>query len=393
MYKQNDTLVTKAKDYNKKSDLDHLYYNISIKNAQSQTLANYIPAYYSEQLSEPILVNGSNQYTMTVNRFSIPSSLIPIQIIPIKNNQPDPNNTIYSVTVVDSAGTTGQKSLEWVPETIYAGNVPLAPSLTPTKTQVVSPYYYLYDFNKFIEILNKAVDDALLLSFPSYTGYVPKFILNSDLTISLLTDDNFAEGTGTFSLYMNNALSQVISSFYVDYQAVGDPNGKDVLFRVFDLGNNRIQEPNADPTAYTYPPPIFRMTQEYSSLADFNNITRLIFTSNSLPIRSEFTPLAIPFGSTSDNFVNNPAPSYTSIVTDFALSSGNNGIDNLAGNLVYVASGNNCRMIDLISQNPIKSIDLQIYIVDTYDNVYPLLIPFANSINIKLEFRLKEANN
>ena len=392
-----DSLDVKTNEYDLKSDLSHLYYNISIKNTGDQsTLTPYIPAFYSEQLAEPILNNGANQYQMTVNRFSIPSSLIPIQIIPIINNQNDINKTIYSVTI-EIASISTQVYLSWIPESIYANQLPLPPNQTLTGTQQVTPYYYLYDFNKFISILNQAVSDAITTNpnYNSATMSLPFFELNSDLTISLIADSNFNFSNPSFSsrLYMNNALSQVLSSFFVDYINIGDSFGKDVLFIIQDLGTNLIQKPYADPTTYTYPPTWVRMSQEYSSLADFNNITRLVFTSSTLPIRSEFTPLSIPFGQVSSNLVNNTAPSYTSIVTDFALSSSNSGVDNLAGNLVYTASGNNCRMIDLLSQSSINIIDLNIYFVDTYDNLYPLLIPFNNSVNIKLEFRLKASNS
>ena len=395
MYKNSrDQLVMKSKDYNQKSDLSHLYYNISIKNTGDNTTANYIPDFYNEQLAEPILVSGSNQYQMTVNRFSIPSSLIPIQIIPIQNNQSDPDLTIYSFTITIN-GASSQEFIKWIPETIYAGSIPPAPSTTPTQTQAVSPYYYLYDFSKFIDLMNTAVRVAMT-SNTNYnnTMFTPTFVLNSDLTISLLCDSTFSDAnSATSGIYMNNALSQVLSSFFVDYVSSSNVNGLDVRFRVLDQQYNLVQKPNTDPTTWTYPPPLFKMSQEYSSLADFNNITRLVFTSNTLPIRAEFTPLSIPFGLVSTNNFFNPNPSYTSIITDFSLSSSNTGVDNLAGNLVYSASGNNCRMIDLLSQNPIKIIDLNIYFVDSYDNLYPLLIPFNNSVNVKLEFRLKEAIN
>lgn len=86
---------------NVKKSGDNIYYNVIIPHNDAVSAGRSIPtnADYFEIRATPLLSYPANEYLLSVVRMLIPTSEIPIQIIPIDISQPNINKTLYSVTL------------------------------------------------------------------------------------------------------------------------------------------------------------------------------------------------------------------------------------------------------------------------------------------------------
>ena len=110
-----------------------------------------------------------------------------------------------------------------------------------------------------------------------------------------------------------------------------------------------------------------------------NSIRKIVITTTSMPVQKEFFPT--PGNSNLSN--TNSLP----IVADFYLDLGNK-----AGNQTSVAiyTAQLYRLIDLISDNPMRKIDLEFFWSDRLNNLYPLTLSIYDTISMKIGFFSKK---
>jgi hypothetical protein len=338
----------------KQSHSVHQYYDISyFNNGNTKTLAQLF-----DNRSTPIIENPNNYY-LSIVRFIIPTSYIPIAIYPSVNGVAD--NTKYSVTLNNT-----QIFLTYVP----------ASNLTLTDPD----YFFIYSFQQFIDMVNVALASAYTIvggpaNSPPYMVYDAQTAL-----FSIIAEADY-DDTLNYQLYFNFNLFALFDNFLSIRNGNGTTLGKDVQIIIKNTGNNSVE---AHPEGYA--PPLskngWQMSGEYVSTYLFNSVRSLVFISNTLPVANE----ALNVQNTSTITTGN---TNRKILTDFEFNIESGLSNNTIRSYVQYIPFGEYRLIDLKSNSPIYCFDTQIYFQTKDLNIYPLYINPNESISMKVLFRSK----
>lgn len=362
---------------------DFTYYDVSIPhNDFIQNSGSPTPATFFQVRAEPLFNGKPSDYNMSIVRFTVPTQIIPIQIFPIR---PAPNTNInlsaYSVTLKFGAFTE-QVYLIWNPEDLTA---PVPPS---TSVNFVNnrywTYYALYSYQHFARMINAALataTTAIVADGAPATG--PPFLSYSGTTnlFTLYAPAAFLNTAATpIEIYINQALSTNFTNS-MDFTRYGyaDPLtfGADVRLNVFNKVTNSVTL--AAPYGLSY-----IMEQEFNALANMAAFTSLIVTSSSLPVRSEWVSRQNVLG---DPGVNTAIGNNSfKILADFEVLL-ENGLE--VRKFVHYLPTAEYRRLSLETDNPITTIDIQLYWKDQFDNLYEVLIPAHDVVTIKILFEKK----
>lgn len=361
---------------------DNIYYNVSIPHDDSVSIGGSpTPARFHAVRSTPLFYDAPENYTMSIIRFTVPSTFIPIQIFPIQTGQLNINLSTYSVSA-SYLGVTYQQYLIWTPQS----------SITPPTPQPVTRqfqnhnyvYYSMWSYNHFCDIINtalKALNLTLLGVGAPVSANNPPFMAYDGITqfFSLYVNINYLS-SGPISLFMNASLfSNFDESFNVVFNPFGSPNGADVKFILQDLLINQVALPTVGPTI-TY----YKFTQEFNTIGQMQSFTSLVMTSTSLPIRSEWITTQSIRGdvSTNDPLQQGSLP----IIADFEVDL---TVGNDIRSYIYYVPTSEYRRITMTGKTPISTIDINIFWKDNYDFLYPIMIPAHDIITIKIIFEKK----
>jgi hypothetical protein len=417
----------------------NVYYNLEIKpkfgNGQSQV----VETNFSDFRNDVIISNPKNYY-LSVVRATVPGNAIPIFIYP--NNGIDGNRTVdnqfFSVTLVDK--TTNINYQQYI---TYVSSYAYFPS-------TVEQYYYIFSFTAFIDMINTAFNgafNALKATNPAIAPSIkPVFYYDPNTSlISLIVQETYINN---IDIYFNSNLFKFFESFYVDYFSFNAPFGKDVMLKIYDndlncfsgcpeyktittannstaitsaglftihdigatisghhflentiitavtdANNATISQPatgNGAVTAKVQHNDLLKITQDYQTLSSWAQVQSIVFTSSTLPIEAEYTPIVYLSNNTNNQFSNIGLSEESSqkILTDFeipiAIGSDIRNVYN------YVPSGE-FRRISLTGSGDIKYIDIQCWWKDAKGELHRIfLLPntFKN-LSIKLLFEYK----
>ncbi len=366
----------------------HVYYNVSIRNTgQTESVASY-----SETLTMP-LIDKCSDYFMAVARFNIPTNNIPLMIFPVQPYpNTDPNKSIYSVTLSYN-GVDSQAWLIWTPERVSTTALAKRSTLTDVAPhQEPTEYYYMFSYQHFLDILNKALSDALAGLTGAPAGAVAPFVTYNPSThlMTVTCQSNFYDcnTANPIKLFFNSELHTLLDNMqFLDY-GLNNALGKDHQLVVQNCGNNVVGAPTAVyAPLVNIPDAYYQMTQEYPNLVDFNSFSGIVIKTGNIPVRTESVPLPQKFGSTFNAY--NGIAHYEPIVTDFDATT-DLGFENMSA-ITYVPLGE-YRMVDLMSDQELKSLSFSIYWKDQYGNLYPLLVARNSVISMKILFRHKAFN-
>lgn len=384
---------------------DLLYFDLLITNVDT-LYKDPRPVYFNETRSTPFLYSPED-YEMSVVRFTMDTQTLPVFIPtimpagPLNNNYPDintptgnPNKTIYSVSM-----TYGENTVEtyiiFSPEDTTA---PAPQVLLPNQPQDnTNGYYNIYSYEYFIKLVN----NALYLCFEQLkttlspitlpTSNAPLIIWNTNNTATMVVDSAgfspFIEG-GAITLTFNPALAQLFSTF--NYYTINTEKNPAIdAFKSFQFIFTTVaQETNI--TTITFPDSgltdgfaSLQVTQESSTIVNWNPIISLVFTSNTLPIiPTQVTqPLlyidgAVQFATTANN--NN----ISNVITDFSSDGG------LKPYIYYVPTAE-FRMISLVGNRPLNNIDVGVFYKIKTGTLIPFKLAAGGSASIKILFRKK----
>lgn len=349
---------------------NNLYVNIDILNDKADGKAN-IPCRFTQVRAEDILDNASD-YKASIVRFSLPGSSMPIMSVKIQDGQSDPDLTVYSVTLsYDGNDSKIVLSYDGFQDNILPSYK--KPS-TASPTQIYGEYYWIYSYQSFLSMANAGLSDAYdALPTKPAGGEAPFIIFDQKASLfSLIAqvasyDETLASPVEVFfNIELQYMFTGLPVTFLNDFQFTS--TGKDAQVKIQNQGDNLYSLVGASPVAYDY----YIMTQEFQSVGYWSPYKRIVITTSNLPIRSELIS------------INNDASA--AILTDYTpdtLSVAEQG-----GSLEYLPTAQ-YRWADLISDGPIKRLDLNIYWEDTYQNLFPILIPVSQKANIKLLFARK----
>ena len=389
-----------------KVDDDHVYYNILIPHNPTSSTGGLPPnlATFEENRVQPILDKPSDYY-LAVTRFLVPGGTIPIFIFRV-NPYPntDINQGIYSVTLSWN-GNDVQQYVEYQTNasnnTSY--NVPFAqipPALSSSNpNQTLSNYYYVFSYQEMLDMVNTAISNALYTLINTYgapsDAVAPYFIYNPQTQLfSLISQIKYFDeatangGLGnlpTISLYVNLPLFRLFDGIEVISEGYNVTNNKYIRY-VIKNNNNNFYFGNSNAAPTTYPYLYYQMSQEYPTIVNWNSLQSIVFTSVSLPSRSEYIPGTTSAGSVglSQSGNNN----FRQIITDFQV------LQDLGGSartVIQYFPQSPYRYVDLLSNDPLRKLDITVWWSDTDNNLYPVTVPTGGVVTIKMLFIKKSS--
>jgi len=384
---------------------DNIYYDIVVSNFQS-SLVDPNPFYFNDTRTTPF-IQKPEDYLLSILRFTIDTGTIPIFIPSIQPNSVDENLTIYSLSMswtdVNSGITyQAQEYIEWQPQDLSA-EVPPPPSQTTNGLQINDRgYYNCYSYQwlcYLVYVASQAVTAQMeiltngLPNQPDFT-YAPVFnwdstnqrcVMSANVDTYDLNDAFYPVGFSPVSIYMNNPLYALFSSFPARYLGYGQPFGSDYRILVINVGGTNIQtlippQP-AVPGNVSYE--AINVYQESSTTASISPILGIVFTTNTLPILANqiSTPLVYNNNQILDYAGNNSATA--NIVTDLVSDSGT-----YSPNLVYTPSAE-FRRITMFGNSPLVNLDLNIFYKLRNGSLQPFRLQSGGSVTMKILFEKK----
>lgn len=425
---------------------DIIYYNIEMTGKFNSIST---PAVFIEDRTQNILDNASDYY-MSVVRFSIDGSLIPIFVCPVIPNpdEPDPahpidmNYTPFIVTLQTATASYSQH-VRYVPE---SNVTPLPNPPTVQYGQDFSnSYYYVYTYTRFIAMVNQAIQVAfnnLVIAEPAFVGsFAPSFTFDSVtrlITLHVTAVDGINTpfitpfvplgNQGTFPC--GNSIPNYNQNAFVGYSGIGCATVNTLNL----AGNEPVQPPPANKIyfymneqlfsyfdaleTFTYyddpiktqlficrpfinnlyvgtnpPNPLdpqnntYFYTQQYNISSTWNSLQSIVFLTQSIPVQPEYIPNSAIVTNTGSF---QTTAKFRPIITDFVPTLEEAG--STRSRFVYYPSGQ-FRLIDLQSQLPLRKIDISIYWQDQLGNLFPVFISYNESDTIKLMFIRKSLAN
>lgn len=363
---------------------DNIYYNIIM--THDNTMGNEpTPAEYSVNKTQPFLSKASDYYASVI-RFSIPMDTVPLLIMPIIPNQPNPNLTPLQIGIRNiQTNENFFTNLIYIPED---PDIP-APVQNIPGRQVIDPYYYTFSLQTLIDMFNTAILDVYTQYSVANPGS-PIALQQSPIIsydaptqlLSLIIGNAWNNsGVTTWVLYMNNESLQYLSAFnYGFIDNLINPTLDDNYFKVYYNGTNIFPVnafPNPGGSYY------LKITQNYASVGQWSSLRKLIITSDMMPIVAEQLPVGVG-QSASDQYNSLP------ILSDF--------LPNIvfvgdSSQVAYYFPTSQYRLVDLISDFPLNKVSVKIFWQDKLGNLYPLTISIYQSVSIKIAFVKKTIYN
>lgn len=415
---------------------DIVYYNIVMTGNPNQVETQAI---FEETRTQPLL-NKPDDYYMSIIRFSIDGSFIPLFVCPVIPNPMDPTDVNFTpfLVTLSAGGNNYSQNVRYYPES--NARLPFPPVLVNgmISQDFSSSYYYIYTYTRFITMVNTALQTAfnnLVAANAQFAGTPAPYFIYDDTNknISLVVPNIVVAGTNvwltpitptpptigmtslanepvqpqpanTIYLYMNEQLF----SYFDGIETFGyynNPN-QTVLYVFRDLKNNYYYPPingantappqtetsfsivsGAQTQSYTVSPAWFIYTQQYNFLSIWNSLASIVFTTNNIPVQIEYIPSSAIVNS---NGAQSGNISFRSILTDFTPDLMNAG--DSRSRFIYNPTGQ-FRLLDLKSNLPLVKIDLQMWWQDEYNNLYPLFISYNQSNTVKMMFIKKSLAN
>ena len=338
-------------------DNDILYYNVVLNNkSPDKSILKF------EETRSGIIINDPSKYQVSVVRFSIPGTNIPISIFDetdelfVKLIYGDCESVI-KVLYYDNAPANARKPL--YEKAIYSIqgwldilnisyllaleqlelNCPNFPPINPDTGEPYDVIQPLFMFDPTTQLISLFAQEQFYKYYPEYAGidYI-KICMNLPLYYKFPAFDSFA---------IADSINPITGKLDNYQQLMVQP-----------LINNQIG-------------PYLQMTQEYISLSLLNDFQKIVFESASLPLNNEF--------------VQGEGDVTRSILTDFLIPAETNDRSDIQFN----GTGLELRWIDMVSNIPIRTIDITGYWTDKDDRLYPIYLPSYGLFSMKLAFRKK----
>lgn len=362
---------------------NQIYANVVLTNEDVNNqpiIANYI-----EEKSQSI-INRADEYEVSVVRFSIPTTYIPLFLFEVQTGQPDINLGIYSITI-RFGGVDYQRYVIFSPQDLGASIPP-----PPTTRQTRSEYYFLYSYDYILSLFNTTLTNIvndINTAFPASLVYTPYFELDEATgLISLIISDEYYDTSGVAEIYFNVPMTLLFEEYSGWYLPDPPVNGKH--FKLDTRYNPQqacdvygLTPPSA--VAYGNPPTVsnfMKITAEYQNYKLWFPMKSLEFTTNLLPVQYDLQPSSTTASSIISNNV------YRNIITDFEPIINSVG-DTRNGSLQYYPQGP-YRMVSLKGTHDIRKIQISVYWIDKFNNPYPIRIGYGESLSLKLLFRKKK---
>lgn len=345
---------------------ERIYLNVSIKGDKGRG----IPVVYSETRSSPILDYADN-YSLGVVRFSVPWGEMPLFIFRVEEgllqNDPDKGEYIFSLNY---GGLVYSENVQFVSD--GTDPTPRSPQANGG-VQDITNYYYMYNLQRLAFLFNRTLE-SIFTTFKAANLGAPQteapFFIVKDNKLSLVCELSYNDLVNPLFIEFNGRLSKFFE--YIPYKRIGLSIAQESRFIIYEhpLYNNGY---SAYGVAPSNPPTHLIQEQEFSQVPVWSEVKKITFNTTLIPARLE------NLSSTNDNGRNVVSP----ILTDFDVSGWNGNREP-----IKFSVSSPYRYIDLLSHQPLRSIDISLFWQDSEGAVRPLLA-FAQPVDIKLVFVAK----
>ena len=388
-------------------DPHHVYLDLDVINNDYTTNGTRPYLKFEEIRNTPFLDGDSAEYFCSIVRFTIQTgNTLPVFIPSIVLNQPDPNLTIYTVTLT-YLGTAVTRNIIYWPEDATAP-LPMPPM---TAQDISSTYYYVYNYSHFVEMVNAALRTAFIALRAAVTPAVfdqPRATLPPYFDFDIITnrvilhaeqvryDETFLDigDDDAINIFFNERLFDLFIGMQYTFESKqGDANYR--LRVAYNNGNlvtrNIIDGYDPVAEAVTYVEINYvQMFQEVSSIALWNPVASIIFASALLPIKTTQTSLPRNIGSNEDAFANvGNNSNLISAISDFSIAVDGN---NQYRPMVIYNPNAEYRLIDMNSYMNLNRVDIIAYWKDKFGNIHPFELSPGNAASVKIMFRRKDFN-
>lgn len=337
---------------------DNIYFNLNIVNNDEKAVALTT----QQQLTGPI-VDDPNSYYLTVARFTLDGSGVPLALI-------KDNYYYVSMTLGPAPYVSGV-------------NYVAIPIIYPFPAQLTDVYpNAIFTYQDWADLFNKALKDAFAVAstfagWPAGATAPPYLVWQPALaTFAMYYQTAYDTDTGPIGVWFNNVAYFLFGTFPgAAFGGDGSPNKLDFKLRAASLYGTNTSALNP-----TIPAGYYKMEQEYSSPWRLTTISGIAFKSSTMGTRSEFiTNPNVGTSLTPSNTAGTGIPA-SSIITDFV-----GGADTVAGlrsDIVYLPA-TQYRLIDILG-NVNNKIDITVLLVDKQGKTYPFLLNAGAAATIKM---------
>jgi hypothetical protein len=360
-----------------------VYYDIQMTNLMS-TGTTYETLRFSESRQNP-LIDNTGDYSLSIVRFELDTYALPTFIADIVPNQSNANKMIETITMQWKNSRQGPLNLTWTP---YNNSVTPPTTAIPT-VDYSTDYYWGNNFRHYCDLVNNTFD-SLTASLKTAVGaelnnlLPPKLVWDENTQKAVLyTQDAFYNSklTDHVLIYFNRSLYAKFTSF---------PATK----RLTSLFNKHYEiQVNDDYTSRNVTLPVsvggvtqqsfIKTPQEYSTISNWNAVSSIVFTSNTLPIVATQTSDPLVF------IDNVSAPRGTALTSAQVISDMATNDMCYKPNLMYVPSAE-YRFIDMYGAGELHNIDINVFWKDKKGVLRPFNMGSGATASIKILFKLKE---
>ncbi len=361
-----------------------IYYDLTLSNVDSANSDNINQIIYTDKRDTPILTSIKN-YRMSIIRFELSTWQLPVFYFQPKTFSNDPLEGIYSVSLAwRTPGSTtygDQTNLLFTPQD-KSKAVPAAPITFSNGIAGYNEYYFVYNFNNFIDMLNMALNDAFIklqgnVSPVLDTASPPIIVWDKDtLKATLYSELDFYDVTqdNHVQIFFNRPLFSLFNSFPM-YKYLPEPNGRH--YQILTNPRNGIQTTTI--TAYSSSQLIVT-SQEFPTNESWSPISSIVFTTN-MPVSgtllSNPTLLqnGIVYGLTT-TYNNNQT-----VISDFVTD------ENNYRSTVFYQPTAEYRWQSLLNNDvPLYEISIYGWLKDRYGILRPLTLPSNSIFSMKILF-------
>lgn len=345
------------------SNNDNIYWNIIITN----TGTTVAPVNASVTYTQSLTTDGTQRY-LSLIRFTLDGSTIPIFFWDVDTTDADPNAGLYTVTIRNPAGLGTDVTVKvkydpsYVQNDWYPGEKPI------------------FSYNSFIDMINvalKAAHDGIL---GHVVGDHPIMYYNANNGLCGIAVKQTPGSPYPYQIFMNN----ILYNFFNNFDSKLNPetiNGANNPKYAQILVKNYVINSELPVTGYTF------VNQEYQSLYLWFDITTIEFVSARLKIRSEFVP-TVQIGSQIEDSNAGGGPAASNLLTDFQPTYQPGDQAGPRG-YTYYAPGAQYRLIDILDDD-VKEVDIQVTLQDRRGKHYQYFLPPLQTLYLKMLLVKKE---
>jgi len=362
-----------------------LYYNINI--VSNPNKGEFVSDAKFDVVFRQSLIDVASDYKFLLHKFKMDTESIPLFNVELQQPQPPVSNntnfiTNYTVYMFDASGTLYSAPVLYSNPTNKPARIVSIDALGNVYYDNRDECFSIYSYDVFISCINDALTNLFnntqsLLLQPSFFQY--DHTLEKICYYTYLPPPNIIiqKIVIYFSMNLHPFIGEAFNTIW--YEA-GVPGLDDDVYSINVETDTRLQNVvSIESNNY------IKMIQEYQAMSSWASINRILIVSNKLPVRKEYYPFANTNGVISNNLNSYENLSSMNIICSYLFPS--TTPSDFRTNITFSSSTlENSDLIDLVSNGPIRELDVSVFWSDKNGIVYPVRLGANKQINLRLAF-------